>query len=154
MKLRLFVLLLATLWLAGCSVAQRYPNDMAKNLTINLHLVKNGGLFTSAEAVAGINNYAKDCSNDYKGYVKLSEGTNEIGLSIGQPTLLIVEITHKSMGSSGGVQRGAVITPKAGVRYQIDANYVDGMFDFRLYEIGGKGKKPLDIVTTQPGCKS
>lgn len=154
MRHRLLVLLLVTLWLAGCSVAQRYPNEMAKNLTVNLHLVKNGGIFTSAEAVVGINNYAKDCTNDYKGYVDLNEGANEIGLQVGQPTVLIVEITHKSMGSSGGVQRGALITPKAGARYQIDANYVDGMFDFRLYEIGSKGKKPLEITTTLPGCKS
>lgn len=154
MRIRLFVVIALTTLQLGCSFSTPYPNELAKNLTINLHLVKSGGFLASAEASAGVNNFAKDCSYDYKGYVELSEGGNEIGLKIGQPTLLIVEITQKSMGSSGGIQRGAVITPKAGVRYLIDANYVDSMFDFRLYEIGRSGKKPLDIVTTVPGCKS
>lgn len=153
MTTRIIILLMAAALAAGCASSRPYPNDRDKNLTVNLHLVKNGGFLTSAGAAAGINSYAKDCTNDYKGYVDLAEGANEIGLEIGQPTLLIVEITHKTMGSSGGVQRGALITPKAGVRYQIDANYVDGMFDFRLYEIGRGGKKPLAIVTTPPGCK-
>lgn len=153
MNIRIIISLMVAALAAGCASSPPYPNNRDKNLTINLHLVKNGGFLTSAAAVAGINSYARDCSNDYQGYVNLAEGANEIGLEIGQPTLLIVEITHKTFGSSGGVQRGALLTPRAGSRYQIDANYVDGMFDFRLYEIGGKGKKPLDIVTTPPGCK-
>lgn len=152
MKIQLIAVLIATVFFSGCASKPYNSGNLEKNLTVNLNLQKNGGFLTSASAAAGVNNIGKDCANDYKGYVKLSQGPNEIGLVIGQPTLLIVEISHRTMGSGGSMQRGAVITPKAGVRYQIDANYADGMYDFRLYEVGRAGKRELQV---DPGtnCK-
>lgn len=151
--IRLLFMALVSGLLFGC--ATHYPNTLDKNLTVNINLEKNGGILTSAEAVAGVNEIGKDCSNDYKGFVELEPGANEIGLALGQPTLLLVEISHSTFGGGDrSVQRGAMITPKAGSRYQIDVNYVDAMFDFRLYEVGRSGKKPLEVVTNRPGCKS
>jgi hypothetical protein len=58
---------------------------------------------------------------------------------------VILEITNRSLGSHSGVQRGAVLTPNPGTRYQLDANYGDGMYDFRLYELTRAGKRALPV---------
>ncbi len=143
------------LLLAGCAASlPRYPNELPQNVAINLQFKSSGGFLSSSEAFAGINDIAGDCSTHYKGWVKLAQGRNEVGLTIGQPTLLVVELSHSSWGGNGGsMQRGVVITPKSGVHYQIDVNYADAMYDIRLYAISQAGKKRLDILTAPPGCK-
>jgi len=142
--------------LGSCaSSLPRYPNNQPKNVTVNLHFSGGGGFLSSSEAYAGINNYTKDCSTRYEGWVKLSEGKNEIGLPVGKPTLLVVELSESSFGGSGhSMQRGVVITPKSGVHYEVDANYADTMYDIRLYRTTRSGKKQLNIHSAPPGCKA
>lgn len=144
MKIHVIALLLVVGLVSGCGLQPYRPGSLEKNLTINLDL-QSGGILTRTSAAAGINNVGKDCSNDYKGYVDLAQGPNEIALAVGQRTLVIVEITNRSVGSHNGMQRGVVLTPKPGVRYQLDANYGDGMYDLRLYELTRAGKRPLPV---------
>jgi len=129
--------------LAGCASPYR-PGDLEKNLTLNLDL-QDGSALTLSDAVLGVNNVGKDCSNDYRGYVDLAQGANEVALAVGQRTLLIVEIKKRTLGSVSTVQRSAVLTPKPGARYRIDTNYADAMFDFRLYELTRAGKRELPV---------
>lgn len=141
--------------LAGCAGSlPRYPNDRPKNVTINLHFESSGGFLSSSEAYAGVNDVGKDCSTHYKGWVKLKEGNNDVGLAVGQPTMLVVELSHSSWGGdSGSMQRGVVITPKPGAHYRLDVNYADAMYDIRLYQMTRNGKKRLKRVNAPPGCK-
>jgi hypothetical protein len=102
-------------------------------------------LLTRTSAAVGITHLGAGCTADYRGYVDLTQGANELALATGQRTLVILEITNRSPGSHSGVQRGAVLTPNPGARYELDANYGDGMYDFRLYELTRAGKRALPV---------
>lgn len=148
--------LTACVLLGGCAAPQqRYPNDQPKNVTIDLHYDSGSGMFGSSKAVAGINDISKDCSTHYKGRVKLKEGRNEVGLAVGQPTALVVELSESSWVEEGGhsMQRGVVIDPKPGVHYEVDVNYADAMYDIRLYRMTRTGKRRLPIHALPPGCQ-
>lgn len=154
MFLRSLICATACALLFGCAASlPRYPNNRPKNVTIDLDFDSGGGFLSSSKALAGINDFGKDCSTHYKGWVKLSEGKNEVGLAVGQPTLLVVELSHSSWGGDGGsMQRGVVITPRPGVHYQVDARYADAMYDIRLYKMTRAGKRRLNIHTAPAGC--
>lgn len=155
MNMRPLMCLMACALLAGCASSEpRYPNDQPKNVTINLHYESGGGFLSSSQANVGINAYAKDCSLHYKGWVKLSEGRNKVGLPIGQPVFLDVDLSGSSFGGyvQHDMQRGVLITPRRGVHYEVDVNYVDDMFDIRLYERTRAGKRRLDIRSAPRGC--
>jgi hypothetical protein len=151
---RTLICITACALLGSCaSSLPRYPNDKPKNVTINLHFDGGGGFLSSSEAYAGINDFTKDCSTKYQGWVKLAEGKNEVGLPIGKPTLLVVELSESSLGGNGhSMQRGVVIMPKSGVHYEVDANYADTMYDIRFYRMTRTGKRRLNIHTAPPGC--
>jgi len=156
MMTRSLIFITACAFLASCaSSLPRYPNDKPKNVTINLHFDSGGGFLSSTEAFAGINNFAKDCTTSYQGWVKLTEGKNDVGLPVGQPTFLVVELSKSSFGGGGhSIQRGVVITPKPGVHYEVDASYADAMYDIRLYRLTRAGRKQLNIHTAPAGCRA
>ena len=143
MKAQIIAMLLSAGLLAGCATPYR-PGNVEKNLTVNLDL-QDGSALTLSGAALGVNYVGKDCSNDYRGYVDLVQGANEVGIPVGQRTLLIVEVGQRTLGSRSAMQRGAAFTPKPGARYRIDASYVDTMFDFRLYEVTRAGKRELPV---------
>jgi hypothetical protein len=143
MKTQILATLLLAGLVAGCATPYR-PGNLEKNLTVNLSL-DDGSVLTRSGAAIGVHNVGKDCEADYLGYVDLVTGANEIGIAPGQRTLLIVEVEQRSVGSRSSMQRGAAFTPKPGAKYRIDANYVDAMFDFRLYEVTRAGKRELPV---------
>jgi len=124
---------------------RRYPSGRPKNLAVNLHYESNGGFFSTSHAYASIHNIKEDCSTHYEGWVKLDEGSNDIGLAVGQPTQLVIKLSHSSWsGDSGGsMERGVGITPKPGMHYEVDVNYADAMYDIRLFPMGHDGKQRL-----------
>jgi hypothetical protein len=139
--------------LAGCaSTPQYYPNTHEKNFTVNLSLSEKGGFMTTVNAYVGVNEIAGDCSSRYLGFVDLKDGANKLGLTPGKRAYLAVQISSSIGYSSSQLQRGTLITPVAGKQYEITANYVDGMFDFRLFEVTKSGKKELPIVPIS-ACK-
>ena len=142
--------------LSGCfSNNVRYPNTNAKNVTINLEQGKDdrGGFFTSVEIVAGVNDVTKSgCDTEYKGFIDLKPGKNKLGLKPGKKTYILVEVAKSSHSHSSSYSRGTVFTPKKGVKYEIDVNYVDSMFDFRFYEKKKSKRKQLKIAHL-PRCK-
>lgn len=147
------LLLLSAGLLAGCASApQYYPNTHENNFTVNLNLAEKGGFLTTVKAYAGVNDIAGDCSSRYLGFVDLRDGANKIGLAPGKRAYLIVQISSRIGYNSTSLQRGTLITPVAGKQYEITANYTDGMFDFRLFEVTKSGKKELPIVPVS-ACK-
>lgn len=147
------LVLLSVGLLAGCaSTPQYYPNTHENNFTVNLNLSEKGGFLTTVKAYAGINDIAGDCTSRYLGFVDLKDGANKIGLAPGKRAYLIVQISSRIGYNSSSLQRGTLITPVAGKQYEITANYMDGMFDFRLFEVTKSGKMELPIVPVS-ACK-
>lgn len=143
--------------LLGCSSKpqiKKYPNIYAKNISINVEVDTPTGFFSKKLDVAvGVNDVNKDCSTQYKGRVKLSNGENKLGLKTGKSTFIIIEIVTNSYSStSSSFKRGTLIRPKKGSTYNIVMNYVDNMFDLRLYEIRKSKRKQLNIIPLS-ACK-
>lgn len=148
MRIPLILCIMTASLLTGCSSVPKYPNTLPKNVTINMTLGENdrGGFFTSVDVAAGVNDLDRKCNIDYKGYVKLEPGKNEIGLAPGQLTYLLIEIVRSSYSSAGSFSRGTLLIPKKDAKYEIDFNYIDSMFDLRIYEIYKSKKRELDPV--------
>ena len=142
-----FFLVLSSLFTGCVSNKQYYPNKIDKNVTIELTTDIVDGTFSKFEVVAGINDLNMDCATDYKGMIELKAGTNRLGLTPGKLTYLGVEVfQQKSFHSSArSSMQGTLLKPKQGKQYEVIVNYVDDMFDLRLYEIGEK-KKQLAII--------
>lgn len=132
--------------LAGCASDPVYKNEPEKNLVINLKVDERNGLFSSIDIAAGVNDINAQCQPNYRGYQTLSPGRNEMGLAPGILTNLVVEVVKSKYRSGSSYSRGALITPMPGKRYEIDASYLDNMFDFKLYEITGKQRKSLQLI--------
>ena len=137
----------------GCTSNPVYKNESEKNLAINLKVDERNGLFNSIDIAAGVNDIDSQCQPHYRGYQTLSPGRNEMGLAPGILTNLVIEVAKSKYRSGSSYSRGTLITPLPGKRYEIDASYLDNMFDFRLYEITGKKRKPLKLLSLTE-CKT
>ena len=145
--MRIIAIIVVSSLFGGCSSSPtKYPNQLDKNVTINLKIDDEGGLFSSVKVVAGVNNLDKQCEPHYKGMLKLEQGENQLGLAPGIQTFLQVDVAHKRPGQSSIDSRGTLITPVKGKKYRIDINYVDDMYDFRLFELSGSKKKSMTLV--------
>ena len=150
---RLIIVCLAFALLVGCAASEiRYANSYDENLTINVTTDKSGSLFTSIEITAGINDLDAACQPHYQGYVDLAPGPNKIGLAPGVLTYLIVEISYSGPGKNTRFSRGTLLKPLPGKRYVIDVDYIDSMYDFRLFEVKGGKRKSLEQVPAS-ACK-
>lgn len=132
--------------LIGCASDPVYKNETDKNLVINLKVDEKNGLFSSIDIAAGVNDIDKQCQPHYRGYQTLSRGRNEMGLTKGVLTNLVVEVVKTKYRSGSSYSRGTLITPMQGKRYEIDVSYLDSMLDFRLYERVGKQRISLKLI--------
>ena len=151
----LFFLILSSLLIGCSSTEKKYPNTLKKNLIIELTTDISGETYSKFEVVAGVNDLNDNCEIDYKGLIKLKSGKNEIGLKPEQLTYLAVEIFQKQSFHSGtsSSMRGTLFKPKKNKKYHVIVKYIDGMFDFRLYETKNKKRyeyKPTPISACQP----
>lgn len=144
----LILAIISTNLLVACasSSAPRYDNTQEKNVTINVNMDERGGLFSTVEVVAGVNDLDNNCNINYRGFVELSHGKNQIGLTPGANTYLNIEVAFGSRTSSSSFARGTILKPARGRQYEVDVKYIDSMYDFRLYEVSGSKRKPLEVV--------
>lgn len=138
--------------LLGCASTPRYTSSHDENVTINVD-VEGGGLFTSVDVVAGVNDLGADCQPHYRGMVELSPGANPIGLAPGVLTYLMVEVAHSRPGASGSYGRGTVLRPLPGKQYEVDVTYHDDMYDFRLFEVSGSTRNEMQRLSPDEGCR-
>lgn len=152
--MKLTGILILGLMITGCSSVPKYPNTLAHNMTINMKLGDDdkGGFFTSVDAAVGVNDLDAKCDTHYQGYVTLKQGENKIGLKPGQPTFLMIEIVRSTYNTGGSFSRGTILNPVKGAKYVMDFNYVDKMFDLRLYEVSNNKKKKMELVPLS-ACK-
>lgn len=146
MKAKLFGCLILSSLITGCSSTAHYPNTASKNVTINVTTDTSSSFFNTVKISAGVNNLNKDCTTEYKGFINLTTGKNKLGLKTGVSTHLILEIKQDGFTGTKTFQRGTLIRPKKGSKYEVIVKYIDNMFDFRLYEIRKSKRKELKII--------
>jgi len=138
--------------LLGCASTPRYTSSHDENVTINVD-VDGGGLFTSVDMAAGVNDLDADCQPHYRGAVELSPGANPIGLAPGVLTYLMVDIAYSRPGASSNFGRGTVLRPMPGKQYEVDIAYHDNMYDFRLFEVSGSKRQEMQRLSLDEGCR-
>lgn len=143
----LIILFLGTL--LGCGTRPKplyYPNTLAKNVTVNLKvaLPATANAATKLDTRMSVNAENPDCTSDYLGTMVLTNGENKIGLTPGKSANLVFLISRTGPWTVAKDFRVDLpITPMPGRQYEIDFTYVDNMFDLRLYEQRGAGRKEL-----------
>lgn len=147
--------MISSLLISCATSSKRYLNTYSKNVTIDVKIDKKNGAFSSTKAYLGVNDLIKGCKTEYQGEIELIKGKNKLGLAPGKLTYLIVEILQKNSfpNTTSTFQQGTLIKPKKGRRYEVIVNYVDNMFDFRLYEIRKSKRKQLQIIPLS-ACRS
>ncbi len=147
MYLRTIIYFVAGIYLAACTTpAPRYNNTADNNLTINLDMDIKGGIFSSVDVVAGINDFDIKCQPHYRGHVELKPGKNMLGIKPGQLTYIQVEVARNNPTTRSSFSRGTLLKPGTGKKYAIDVTYKDNMFDFRLFDVTGPTRKKLNIA--------
>lgn len=130
----------------GCASEPRYKNEPKKNLIINLNVDEKNGIFSSIDIAAGVNDIDKQCQSHYRGYQTLHPGVNEMGLTQGVLTNLVVEVVKSTYRSGSSYSRSTLLKPAPGKLYEIDVSYLDNMFDFKLYEVRGSSRVAMKLV--------
>lgn len=130
MKSRLALGLALALALAGCaSRGKPYPGTGAGNVTVRTAL---------SGARAALHVYALDakCAPEYLGSVQLDKPELIIGLPPGRPSRLVFDFSSsRYLGSSRSTtSQEAVLRPRPGARYEIDASYRDDIYGVTLNE--------------------
>lgn len=139
--------------MAGCSSMPKYPNSHAINVSVNLTMDDAGSKFSSYKAYASIKRINKGCVSEHLGYVKLAQGENLIGLPVNNTIYFAVELMHGRANVSSTMDRGGVIRAVPGLQYEVDVNYQDAMYDFRLYEVSDSKRKSLPLIP-EGACKT
>ena len=122
---------------AGCAAPTKaYRADGPRNLKVRGELVKVKGSLD-------VYRVAADCSADYAGTVALDRDL-EIALPTGRPSYLVVRFDSRSIFSSTKpASTGALLTPKAGLRYEVAGRYRDSIYWVSLREIDRRGAHAL-----------
>lgn len=132
--------------LAGCS--SYTPDKYEKNLTVRVHLDTWGiPILTPREVDVTFVAVDEKCKTKNLGGMGLKEGETRIGLAVGKPITLAVVITRHMGAEASKTLRAAMFIPEPGRQYEITVNYADKLFDFRLFEMTGAGKKQMPIAS-------
>jgi hypothetical protein len=134
--MRVAALLLAIV--AGCSGLRSYPTDPGGNLAVRSRMDRD------VRAVLHIHRVDPQCRTDYRGSVPLDRPVVSLALPAGQPAYLVVTFdTSSFLGGSRSTSAGALLVPRAGVRYELSARYRDGIYDVALTESDGRAWRAL-----------
>lgn len=133
--------------LNGCatkSTAFPYQHTADDNLIIDVSLKASG--LKSISGYVVIENVEQECLTEYRGYVDLVNGKNNIGIPTGKPIHLRFGVNQRIMSNYSSVQKNIGFTPKTGKKYEIVKTYADNMFDIRLYEVSDGTRKELTLT--------
>lgn len=134
----LFGGLLLALLLGGCAGIKTYPNRHAKNLLVQTER-DSGSMLTSIKMAVDIYAVQPDCSLVYEGTLQLPDQQTEIGIPAGRSSYL--EFVFDNSGffssSSSTISSGTLLRPRKGYRYDIEARYIDAIYNVVIHE-----KKP------------
>ena len=133
---RLFVLLLAAA--AGCSGLKTYPTEPGGNLAVRSQMD------AGVKGALHVHRVKANCETEYVGTVPLDRPTLALALPTGQRTYLVVTFdTSSFLGGSRSTSAGALLTPRAGSRYDLAVRYHDSIYDVALSESDARGRRTL-----------
>ncbi len=133
---RLFLLLVAVA--AGCSGLKTYPTEPGGNLAVRSQM--DGGV----KGALHIHRVDGNCETQYVGTVQLDRPSLALALPAGQRTYLVVTFdTSSFLGGSRSTSAGALLTPRAGSRYELSVRYHDSIYDVALSESDARGRRTL-----------
>ena len=122
----------------GCSGLKAYPTDPGGNLAVRSQVD------SDVRAVLHIHRVDADCRTEYRGTVPLDRPAVSLALPDGQPAYLVVTFdTSSLLGGSRSTSAGALLVPRAGIRYELGARYRDGIYDLALSESDGRAGRAL-----------
>lgn len=135
------------LLLAGCSNLKTYPNDLNKNVFVNVKIE------SAVKARVDIFEVNKKCEAEYVGTVDFDEKKKNIGLK--KSTLVYLDFRFITSGffssstSSSGLS--TLIKPRKGYLYDVSVSYEDSIYDVEIREKRRKRKKGRELKITPLG---
>jgi len=143
---------LLLLLLSACSGIKAYKGGSEQNLQLRA-AAESGSMLSSVTTSVDIYSVDKSCRLQYEGTVALKNGSVTTGIPVGQPSYLVFNFSSSSFlaNSSGNATFDALLTPKRGARYEIEASYADDLYDVTVYERASGSRKSREI---SPGSLS
>ena len=135
---------------AGCSGLTTYPTGPGGNLAVQAQM--DGGV----RAALHIHRVDAQCRTEYQGTVPLDRPSVALGLPAGQTSYLVVTFdTSSFLGGSRSTSVGALVTPRAGDRYDLAVRYRDSIYDLALSESDPRSRQRralprLDLDACRP----
>lgn len=143
---RLLSALIGTLLLSGCSGIKTYPNQLAKNLTVQTK-TSSDSILRDVEAYLHIYSVDKKCQTDYLGTVDLDKPKIAVGLPVNQ--LIYVDFVFVKSGffssTTSSISSATLLQLKKGRQYQANASYENNIYNTEIVELKSKGGKPREL---------
>ena len=146
------VLLMAVIFLAGCSLTRPYANTPQKNLTIRT--TTESGLLSSVRASVDIYEVDDACQTEYLGTVKLRKPQVKVGIPASKTSYLVFVFASSSFlaNSSGTTSYDTLLKPQTDYGYNIDVSYKDDIYNVVMREVSpdktaGREVDPMDLNT-------
>jgi hypothetical protein len=154
--MRVLVVLVAIAAMAGCSSIKTYPNSLSKNMFVTTKL-DSGSVVTGSSAAFDIYRVDAKCELAYEGRVDLDTAKTEVGLPTNSRLYLDFIFSNHNylLRASSSTRYGLLLTPRAGYSYQVQVQYVNGIYDAAVRETsrGDSGGRVIEQVTLE-GCKA
>lgn len=139
---KLAALACALALLAGCAGGRHpYADAMpAKNITLRTSTAA-GPVFSSVRATLDLYRVDAQCRGEYLGSVELDRPALAVGIEAGRWHRLVFDFASAGFlgGTRGRISREAVLRPRAGARYDIEATYKDDLYNVVLHEQAPSG---------------
>jgi len=126
---------LALAQLGGCSSGRKpYPNDLpTKNVSVRSTL-------SGVRGALHIHSVDAQCRTEYLGTLDLNQPAVVIGIPADRASYLVFNFSSSSwLRGSHATSHEALLRPRAGHRYEIEASYRNDIYNVVLRELPPKG---------------
>lgn len=141
------ILLVCTLMLLqGCASIKQYSTTHKKNLLIRT-TADSGSSFSNVSIFLDVYEVNHRCEARFLGTVELDNKKNQVGIPVGDYSLLSFRFQSSSFwqSSSGSTTFDTLLKPRKGYEYDIYARYVNGIYNVDITEYY-KGRKKKQIT--------
>lgn len=139
-------------FLAGCAGTRPYHSNLDRNLQLSAVAESSRVLSTMTVAV-DIYSVTPDCSIDYQGTVDFGAEPIRTGIPVDRTSYLVFKFLDASFwtNSSSTLSYDAVLVPKPGGDYRIEASYLDDIYDVVIRESDRNGAdRMIDRLPPNP----
>lgn len=143
---RAIVLALAVGLLTGCSGIKPYADTPDRNLQIRTD-VRSRSAFSTVRAAVDIYRVDEACRLDYQGTVDLDRPAVTVGIPARGSSYLAFRFSGSGLlgGTRSSISKETLISPRAGLRYDIDVAYKDDIYNVVIREYPAQGSAGHEI---------